>query len=212
VVAGRIAQRRRCTLGKRWSIGIDFDGVLASFTYCFTATMRELFPGRGLWAFSEDGQEDWKYENIPGITKEIVNATWEHILASRNWWVTLPKIPTPAELYRLKTLSQIHDTYILTNRVGQGLLDQCFTWLHAHGLGSTSVIITRKKGEFAKLLGLDFYLDDHPGNCVDVAYLSEAKAFVRDQPYNRFLNNHKITRVYSLGEYLDAIEAEVNHA
>ena len=82
----------------------------------------------------------------------------------------------------------------------------------ANGVENPAVIISGKKGEFAKVVGATHAIDDKAGNAVYLQYESpKKKSYLLDASYNQFdqkVLGTKVVRVATVDEFLDAVEAD----
>lgn len=188
-----------------------FDGVLADFNEAFVAriieeTKRNLFPP---WPFDIPC---WGYPQEYGYTAEEENAVWRSINVDATFWQTLePYANVRQQLRRLEGMNRfLDDVYFITSRPGQGTKWQTERWLRIHGVAEPTVLISGKKGDCARALQLDFYIDDKDSNCVDVKQARpECEVFLLNQPWNQGLNTVRagVRRIGSLWEFMDVIGA-----
>jgi uncharacterized HAD superfamily protein len=72
----------------------------------------------------------------------------------------------------------------------------------------STVIISPKKGELAKLLGLDFYIEDNLDNALSVTHHTGKRGYLLDAPYNQTSSPEQeaqVFRVHSVEEYLNDV-------
>jgi uncharacterized HAD superfamily protein len=116
--------------------------------------------------------------------------------------------------FRINQLNYNHEIYFVTNRPTIEAKQQTENWFINNGICNPTVVITKKKGDFAKAVGVDFSIEDKPENAWCVAWLSpNTKSYLINRSYNQVEGNigsSKVIRIDSVGEYLDAIESEVN--
>lgn len=206
-------------MNRRFNIGIDCDGVLADFTLKFTTLLKEMFPHLPFEPFGEDfPRTSWDFASDPGlgIRREYEAGAWRRIKETEGWWEEMPfLLSTNARLTLLRVANR-HNVYVITSRVqteGSSLVRQTMTWLQDYlGLEHAAVIIAREKGPVAKALKLDWFLDDKPQNCQDVAEMTEdCRVFLKSAPYNLNFADYRIGRVEDLEMFLRLIEsAEAN--
>jgi len=168
-------------MAKRYSVGIDVDGVLAAFTHAARQTMKKLFAGR-----PDDllVQTTWAFESL-GITAEEERIFWRHVDNEPNWWLTLKALPFT---FTLPELVANHRCVFITNRkdgAGLPIEQQTSSWLRAHfGLREPTVVISNNKGPVAVGLKLDYFIDDRPKNVSEVINCSSTRVFLCDATYN----------------------------
>ena len=186
---------------------LDLDGVLADFIQGYTELAKTLDPSVPITPTVSNPS----WDNIPGVNTELAHRTWARIEQSEVFWWDLEPLITPVESMDIRRLSDRVDLYFTTARRGKDVLEQTRIWIHTHiGVSFSNIIVCEKKGELAKALGADFMLDDKAGNAVYAAYHCAPKlqSFILDRPYNQFAANvvgSKVTRVNTIGEYLEAI-------
>lgn len=161
-------------------IGLDVDGVLADFGSAFRKLSREMFgrPDKGFIQTSWGGL---------GVSPEEIDAVWKRIKRSKNWWLSLGKMPGTESL---KEMWFDYRIYFITSRVptaGLPLEVQTAKWIeNNYAIPYPTVITEHSKGPIASALGITIFLDDKPENCLDVM---EGKnlihTYLLDVPYNR---------------------------
>jgi 5'(3')-deoxyribonucleotidase len=159
-------------------IGLDVDGVLADYVAGFNKLV--LFKFGKILPYPAT-QWDW-YDGL--LTKEEEYALWQHMRASK-FLESLDPLP---QLYPafLSELNEEHDLYFVTARSLPTAKTQTENWLEEHfGLSRSSVLThIGNKGLVAGQLQLDIFLDDQPGNLLDIRDFSRAKPILMVQPYN----------------------------
>lgn len=188
-------------------IGIDVDGILADFNYSYCKLAVEV-TGRNLFPQLPYAPPCWDYLQPLGYTPEEEKAIWGVIIASDSFWKGLwPYQDTDTVLKRLTTRWD-DDIYFITNRPGKQAKIQTEVFLFNHGYTHPTVLVSGDKGPVAKGLKLDYFIDDKPSNCIDVADGSkETKVFMLNCTWNtsNIFAIEDITRVTSVGEFLDRI-------
>lgn len=183
-------------------LGIDLDGVLCDFNTKFIdvvikVTGQDLFPPRPF------DIPCWNYPEFYGYLKPDVTAVWDYIKSSSYFWECLPTYESTTEdLHQLygRFLAGDDITFI-TSRPSTATITakrQSELWLlHKFGGGKNhqfipTVIVTSEKGDAARLLELDAYIDDRWENCLDVACTEDenaknigVKVYMVDRPWNR---------------------------
>jgi uncharacterized HAD superfamily protein len=166
-------------------IGIDIDGVLADFNESFirrtvTVTNRDMFPPRPF------DIPIWDYPQHYGYTEAEVSAVWKTIVEDSMFWAYLTPYPTTKPFLQ-KLNPEKDDLYFITSRPGIIAKQQTEAWIRYYGGPvSPTVLISSMKGECARALDLEAYIDDRDKNVLNVrAYSSTTRVYILDQPWNR---------------------------
>jgi uncharacterized HAD superfamily protein len=175
-------------------LGFDIDGVLAQV---FPAMARAFVEVTGRDAFlPDDLPEPTKY-NIHlarGYTMEEGRRVWDTVAQSDEWWFNLPAFP---EVYGLSMhfddLCDDHEVYFITARRGRQVKAQTEGWLSYNlAILRPTVLIVghHEKGNVAKALSLDAYIEDNLDNAVDVIRRSPiTRTFLVNRRYNQSLDS-----------------------
>ncbi len=195
---------------RRLRIGIDCDGVLADFKLAYTTEMQRLYPDIPYLVHKTEGMLAWDETAHPFVTPEMAKETWKYITMARDWWLTLAPIPTFTERTSLTHLAKDQDVYIITaraNTLGDSVVHQTWRWLGNQGIHGASVILAKQKGSVARALKLDYFLDDKPENCEDVADCAEdCRVFLREWNWNREIPLHwSIGSYKNLGDFINRV-------
>lgn len=172
-------------------IGIDIDGVLASFEHGFVPIMTEVsgikFPdlGKPTWPAC------WDWDLAAGITKAQQRTAWAKLKVNPTFWLDLPPHPGASAFLKWLSHRQQDDIYFITHRMGKQAKWQTERWLKRWGyLNVPTVIMTSMKGLACRALKADFYIDDKTENCDDVLETSiETHVYMLERAYNRSIMN-----------------------
>jgi uncharacterized HAD superfamily protein len=186
------------------NIQIDVDGVLADFTKAFYDEARYYIPD--LPQTTELNQESWDYKDIPD---KIQNIVWKTIRESKVWWYEIDPLPTPEERHRLSDLDYRDglNLYFVTARPGSYAKFLTERWIRTYcGIEHPTVIGAKNKSAIAKLLGIDYSIEDHGLNAEQIGEVMRdaTKSFLINRRYNERLP-YRATRVNTLGEFLEQI-------
>lgn len=185
-------------------IGIDLDGVVCDFTNSARLLMLTLF-GKPA---SDKVQTSWNFESL-GLTPQEEKTLWQQIDRCPNWWRdSIKRLP---HTNLLEQVDQNHELFFITNRkpaAGWSIERQTKYWLLRYtSVYCPTVLVTKDKGEVAKALNLDYFIDDKPANCEDV-YSNSHKTivYIQDAPYNQGEVPH-LQRASSLNDFFNKIGA-----
>lgn len=193
----------------RPKVGLDVDGVLASFVPKFCQMANEKY---GLSIKPED-QTSFLYGGF-NLSEAQLNGLWEEIQTTQNWW--WKSLAPMAETDALIDASKAFRIYFITSRVptiGLPVEDQTAYWLREHFyLTNPTVLVSSQKGPLAAALNLDYFIDDRPENCVDVLTFNPyTRVFLHDLPLNHsYKEPRRIERVFSLNEFFQVIQGGVS--
>lgn len=168
------------------TLGIDLDGVMASFDTGYREVLFEVSGKRLLPEVEEP--PCWYWPQAVGYTKEEDDKAWTQIKESAVFWVSLP--PTMEAPMALRALAQAyqqgHNVYFITNRMGIAPHMQSMIWLINNGFPTPTVILSGDKGPVAKGLGLTHFIDDKPENCFEVKAASpKTRVAMLSKRYNQ---------------------------
>ncbi len=153
-------------------LGFDLDGVFADLGGRLTE-----YSSSSSGARDADGPLDTTH--LRGALAE----TWSRVAAIENFWESLDEIE-PGSVQQLASLARERrwDVIFLTSRPdtkGDSVQVQSQRWLDKKGYSLPSVFVTKgSRGCIAASLALDLVVDDNPGNCLDVATESDARAIL----------------------------------
>lgn len=190
-------------------VQFDVDGVIADFVkgYLREAKVLRLYDGE---AIGDADNVQYGTHHLVGRTADRV--LWGAIVASPSFWESLPLAVPRDTLKRINALQDERDVYFATNRSGFHSRYQTQQWLELRGIKSPTVIVTARKGDFAKAIKAGYSIEDKAGNAVYIAYESpNTTSCLINRPYNRFpqeVLGSKVRRVESVDAFLDLIEAE----
>lgn len=193
------SSRKRETLR---AIVFDIDGVLADFTYGFTA----ILEGRPR---SQGTQQTWEFD-APATE---VARTWAYIDRSTRFWENLTPLITEGEVGDAVYLCREFDLvpYYITGREDRGneTLKQTSRWLTSMGMPKGTIILNGDKVAALRHVtqaGVEVVavIDDRPQTLAELAH-AEYITFARDWAYNRVPMPPEVIRVGSVGEYVTRV-------
>lgn len=188
-------------------VQFDIDGVLADFIRGYTRLGKKY----GLTETGDNDNARYGTVHLHGDV-ELEDQLWREIKASPTFWMLLPEHVTRTTFQRINALQDQHDVVFATNRPGLHAKWQTQQWLKNQGVEYPTVVVTAKKGEFARAAGVTHCIEDKAGNAVYIAYENPGiVSCLVDRPYNRFpadVLGSKVRRVASVDEFLDLVEKE----
>lgn len=147
-------------MSSRLRLGIDLDGVVADWSSEATATLNLKF---GLKIDDHGGDvPSWDY-----LREQVTGKQWAWLWRDgvrEGLFYRLQEL-TGVDLV-LRRLSRDHDVYFLTNRP-MGAARDTMEWLSSFSWTPRGLLFFKtdeNKGNFE----CDVYVDDKPGNCVDI--------------------------------------------
>ena len=200
-------------------IGLDIDEVLADFVKAHRAICVETF-GK-----PEDPNLkpiDWPFSNY-GLTKIQLGAIWELIRGTKDFWLDhIEPLNPERDKLLLGQAQQKYELYFITARAateGMSVQQQTSLWLKRHLGVFEPIVLTVEHGPekvaLVNALNLRAFVDDKRETVEQIADTTRTESFLMDRLYNRVPKNFEgplgadfgVTRIYSLAEYFDALEA-----
>lgn len=183
------------------NILFDIDGVLADFVWGYTLLAQEL--GYLSKAFSTKEQLAWEFDYC--LDQQQQRNIWDIIDHSTWWWSNLQSLVSYRVLETINILQMTNQIVFCTNRRGKQVQLQTKYWLVNNGIVNPAVIVTKRKGEIARALDIDFSLDDQVNNANCIHWIADVKpchSYLLDLPYNRIGRTRGIQIVSSVEEFL----------
>jgi len=191
------------------SVVIDIDGVAADFTLGFTKWAHDNL-NKNIAIVPSRFHQHWDFKGI--MSPQETNYTWEYINRHPDWWGSLALLIPLHDIHRLNAIHRQVPVYFVTNRPDDA---QRITndWLIQQGFHYPNVILSKKKGEVARLLHATHAIDDKIENVWCLHWISDepqTKVYILDRPYNSIDNTHtgphNIIRVSEFSEFLNDLE------
>lgn len=186
-------------------IMFDVDGVLATGWVEIVASLGGI----------SSVPELRSYDGWPGFSGKQWDAAVLKTHGIKDLWLQMNPMVTPEQFVRISYLNIDHDVYFVTNRYGFNPKGMTEKWLFDHGVYNPTVIICKNKAEFAAAVGINYSIEDKPGNAVCISYMARGcKSYLLDNVNNRFDPNvmgARVIRVNSVDEYLSDIESPKCH-
>lgn len=195
-------------MSKLKTILFDVDGVLAEFILAFTALANRLY---GTPIIRTEEQPSWRFSKLDYIQERRV---WEIIQATPGWWTGLAPLVGPETLGRIHRLTRTDNVVFGTSRVSDvdPAARQTVEWLRQLGIPNPSVVVTKLKGDLARLIQADYAIDDKAENAACIHWISDSpqtQVYLLDRPYNRnYTLPDRIKRIHTVDQFLMDIEEE----
>lgn len=189
------------------TVVFDIDGCLANFIGPAVAKGYEL---AGVKAPENWVQTHW--DDYGGMDKHQIINLWKWIIENPEFWYSLPSLLTEEEE---KGICQLifdgHKVYFATNRRLPKAELYTTLWLECNIGLSGPVVITKRKGEFCRVVDADYYIDDKSENVDCAIWMTDGKtkAYVIDRETNKgALGPHssKARRVRRISQFLEDIK------
>jgi hypothetical protein len=188
-------------------IGIDLDGVLASFNPSFVQCLHRHGCTVDFPVQDPDWPSTWHWDRAAGVPLSVSAAAWNEVAHSLIFWVALSPVPgADDDLERLSEMDlEAHAVYFLTVRPGASAKLQTELWLKWRGIKMPTVLVAADatKHFLTRALQLDAIIDDKPDNLL--GHQPRTRLFLYDQPYNRDYQSEEVERVYSVSDMLDRL-------
>lgn len=190
------------------SVIVDIDGILADFVLAFLNLVHYRLNDR-VPLIPTVFHQEWSFKHL--ITPYEEDSTWKYIKDNPWWWGTLTSLIDRDMGIRLTKLDHVVPIYYVTHRPDDAH-QATHMWLQevAH-INNPNVIMSKRKGEVARLLKTTHAIDDKIENCWCLHWIPDSpqtKVYVLDRPYNRtpsFVSG--ITRIAYFSEFVDDLEA-----
>ena len=186
-------------MSDRIVIGMDLDDVLADFIKSF------MWIGHQLFGIDPNARPtSWAWDNS-GLSKEQLSEVWSFVSNVENFHMSLSTVPgLNKEL--IQELDAKTKMYFPTARFatpGYDVGRQSAHWLVAKvGIDAPTVLVSPDKGEMAKVLKYDYFIDDRPKNVQEVkAALPDCKVYLCDSCHNQDFNDPAIPRVANVNDF-----------
>ncbi len=197
-------------------VGVDLDGVLASFTGSYAYLLNKQV-GNKLFDLYETRfgptawPTEWDWEH--GVSKEQKRNVWEQISKSSSFWALLSAYDWTREAVNQLSLgrSKWDGLYFITSRTGINPQSQSQYWLNNQAMlaWNPSVLVVSKhedKLPLLKSLHITHYIDDRWDT---MKLLSESglktNLFLFDQPWNRQGEIEGVERISEFKEFMEAL-------
>lgn len=147
----------------------------------------------------------WEWDDVD-MTADMVKGTWEIITKTTDFWRSLD-VCEGVDPSLIRALDRETKLYFPTARAytaGDDIGKQSARWLRdKFNLDVPTVIVSTEKGEMAKALKYDYFIDDRPKNCIDIkAALPDCKVFLCDATHNQKFSDSRFPRVSGVNSFI----------
>lgn len=175
------------------TVGMDLDDVLADFIKEFMQLAHKRFG-----VDPNLRPTSWEWDDV-NMTADMVKDVWKDIIATENFWEKLDVVEG-VEPRLIKQLDNNVKLYFPTARAlvkGDDVGKQSARWIrHYFGVDIPTVIVSSEKGEMAKALKYDYFVDDRPKNCLDIKnVLPDCQVFLVNATHNQKFEDPRIPRI-----------------
>lgn len=180
-------------------VGMDLDDVLADFIKSFMQLAHKRYG-----VDPSLRPTSWEWDDV-NMTADMVKGTWDDIIAIENFWETLDVVQG-VEPRLIQSLDNNVKLYFPTARAlvkGDDVGKQSARWIrNKFGIDIPTVIVSSEKGEMAKALKYDYFIDDRPKNCLDIkAALPDCQVFLANASHNQAFSDPRIPRVSGVNNF-----------
>lgn len=182
-------------------LGVDCDGVVCDFVQAFYRTANPMFG-------TDFGgpQRTWDFEDE--FSKEQVDAVWERIKRTRDFWQTLNPMPGVSGL---RNLPKFVEPVFITSRIptlGHSVHDQTAHWLRQNFYITYPMVIVvdspAEKVPLCKNLNISSFIDDKRST-IEQMHAAGLRSYAKLAPYNSAKPFPEgVIPVETLDEYLEA--------
>lgn len=181
-------------------VGMDLDDVLADFIKKFMEIAHEKYG-----VDPSLRPTSWEWDDVQ-MTAEMVKGVWEVITATEDFWETLDVIEgvEPRLIQKLDDNVKLYFPTARAFSAGDDVGKQSARWINEHfEIGFPTVIVSSEKGEMAKVLKYDYFVDDRPKNCLDIkAALPDCKVFLVNATHNHAFSDPRIPRIPNVNYFV----------
>lgn len=188
---------------------MDLDDVLADFIKTFMRFGNELY------GVDEKARPtSWEWDGVPfpeGVEKQqFIRGVWKRITSTTDFWfreIDKIEVVAPSLIFELDKKTELYFPTARTQTKGYSTRKQSTAWVNEiFGIAWPSVIVSDAKGEMAKALKYDYFIDDRPKNCIEVKEaLPDCKVFLCDSNHNRTFHDARFPRVNNANEFAQIV-------
>ena len=171
-------------------LGFDIDGVFASIMEAWCKGFAQVAGEDKFLPGDYPEPHDYNIHTARGYTQEHARLFWDMVHADPDWWFNLPTWVENVAILRehIHDISHDHEVYFVTQRSGIQVKRQTEDWLLEHLDYSATVLIVGhgEKGNIAKSLNLDVFVEDYHENAIDIVRKSPStRVYLINRRYNQ---------------------------
>ena len=199
-------------------IAFDIDGVLADFSGRFCEFLRFAHGEHLPILIGDEDIIDYDWKFYP-LENHHVQQAFEDILHIKDFWLTLsPKNVDEFKLVHESLKDKKIDVYFITSRHTtcgpQTPAQESAAWLRKMGWENPNVIVSFNKGAVVNALGINYFIDDHGSNCLDVLKFAPlCNTYLLNCAHNKEYNirHPQFKRVNNVTDFVNDVVAEYEH-
>jgi hypothetical protein len=192
-------------------VGLDCDGVLASFAAAFIEILRQVEPDNPL---TETNWTSWEYGGH--VSPTVARKVWNVIKNTPNFWLRCPAYEDNVRaLAKWLATTTKNDVWIVTSRANTGgtltvteqtrmWLDNCGVRAYLNYFGVITVPWPDDKVDILSRLDIDWMIDDKVETVQSMDRFPYLHAALLDRPWNQ--GAEVKWRVKSVAEFLTQIK------
>jgi len=198
-------------------IAFDIDGVLADFSGRFCEFLRFSHGDHLPVINGDESVVDYEWKFYP-LENHHIQKAFEDILHIKDFWLSL-------EAKSIDELNWIHflqdkkiDVYFITSRHAtcgpKTPAQESSEWLQKMGWKNPNVIVSFNKGAVVNALGINYFIDDHVSNCLDVLKFAPlCNTYLLSCAHNKEYNirHPQFKRVDSVTDFVFDVLGEYDH-
>lgn len=187
------------------NVMFDIDGVLADFIFGYTSeAVRMGYLDKPL-TFND--QVGW--DEFGNMTPNQVHKVWDKVLRDGNFWLSLNPLVNEKVFQDINKLNSNYNVVFVTKRDGLMVQSQTKLWLIKHGVSNPSIILTKRKGEIARALDMQFSIEDKAENAAVIHWIADSvpcKSYLINRTYNLDASIPKnVKRINSVEQYINDV-------
>jgi hypothetical protein len=192
-------------------VGSDLDGVICNYVKRFSEYLREVHGARAPIIDEDDQALDYDWSFYP-LEKREIDKAFDEVISIPGFWTSLePKRPGLLRQFYEEVSKRKIDVYFITSRLEgigtKSAAHQSAQWLQAQGWEMPNVITSFDKGRVIDALGIEYFIDDHTKNCLDVlSHSRTCNVYLESCKHNEIFNlRHPRFKRSSFSEFINDV-------